>query len=83
MILTLKHLTQRSKAFQVGKVSSKKTTIGYNPIIGGIPTQKNTIYTALKLIEPQMKVVNVGGFPPITTLDLELYICAQEIRFAN
>ena len=57
--------------------------IGYNPIIGGIPTQKNTIYTALKLIEPQMKVVNVGGFPPITTLDLELYICAQEIRFAN
>ena len=25
----------------------------------------------------------VGGFPPITTLDLQLYIIAQEIRFAN
>ena len=58
-----------------------KTTIGYNPIIGGIPTQKNTIYTALKLIERQMEAV--GGCPPITTLDLQLYISAQEIRFAN
>ena len=59
----------------------QNTTIGYNPIIRGIPTQKNTIYTALKLIERQMKAV--GGFPPITTLDLQLYIIAQEIRFAN
>ena len=25
----------------------------------------------------------IGGFPPITTLDLQLYIIAQEIRFAN
>ena len=25
----------------------------------------------------------VGGFPPITILDLQLYIIAQEIRFAN
>ena len=59
----------------------QKTMIGYNPIIRGIPTQKNTIYTALKLIERQMDAV--GRFPPITTLDLQLYIIAQEIRFAN
>ena len=58
-----------------------KTSIGYNPIIRGIPTEKNTIYTGLKLIERQMGTV--GEFPPITTLDLQLYIIAQEIRFAN
>ena len=59
----------------------QKTTIGYNPIIRGIPTRKKTIYTALKLTERQMGAV--GGFPSITTLDLQLYIIAQEIRFAN
>ena len=61
--------------------SCRKTTIGYSPIIREIPTQKNTIYTALKLIERQIEAV--GGLPPITTLDLQLYIIAQEIRFAN
>ena len=58
-----------------------KTSVGYNPIIRGIPTETNTIYTRLNLSERQMGTV--GGFPPITILDLQLYIIAQEIRFAN
>ena len=58
-----------------------KTTVGYNPIIRGIPTKKNTIYTGLKLIKRQMGTA--GELPLVTTLDLQLYIIAQEIRFAD
>ena len=58
-----------------------KTTVGYNLIIRGIATEKNTIYTGLKLIKRQMGTA--GELPPVTTLDLQLYIIPQEIRFAN
>ena len=56
------------------------TTIGYNHIIRGLPTDKNTIYTATKMIEGQMQTIRIEK--PIITADLQLYIIAQEIRFA-
>lgn len=58
-----------------------KTTIGYNPVVQGIPTDWNTIYTGLKLIEKQMRTI--GQETPVVTLDLQLYIIAQEIRLRN
>ena len=58
------------------------TTIGYNPIILGLPNDKSTIYTAMKMIEGQMQTIRMEK--PIITADLQLYIIAhaQEIRFA-
>lgn len=60
---------------------SAKTVIGYNPIIQGIPTDWNTIYTGLKMVEKQMSLI--GQQTPVTTLDLQLYAIAQEIRLRN
>ena len=55
------------------------TTTGYNPIIYGLPSDKNTIYTAMKMIEGQMKMIEIEK--PIIIVDLQLYIDGQEIRF--
>ena len=33
------------------EVPSPMTTTGYNPVVRGIPTDANTIYTGLKVIE--------------------------------
>ena len=57
------------------------TTMGYNPVARGIPTDANTIYTGLKVIEGQMK--QLGQDIPLTTFDLQLYIIAQNLRFKN
>ena len=56
------------------------TTIRYNSIIHGLPTDKNTIYTAMKMTEGQMQTI--GTEKLIISGDLQLYIIAQEIRFA-
>ena len=58
-----------------------KTTIGYNPVVPSLPTNHYTLYTGLKNIERQM--ATPGQTTPVITLDLQLYIIAQEIRFSN
>ena len=57
------------------------TSIGYNPVVPGLPTNADTLYTGLKMIEQQMKTL--GQDTPVVTLDLQLYIIAQEIRYKN
>ena len=54
-----------------------KTTVGYNPVVPNIPTHMNTIYTGMKMIKRQMQML--GQDIPVITLDLQLYIVAQEI----
>ena len=61
--------------------TTEKTVIEYNQIIQGRPTDLNTIYTALKLIEKQMQLINQQT--PVTTFDLQLYAIAKEIRLRN
>ena len=61
--------------------TSTKSTIGYNPVIRGNPTDWNTIYTGLKLVEQQMWTI--GQDIPVITLDLQLYSIAQAIRLRN
>ena len=58
-----------------------KTTIGYNPVVPGLPNNHDMLYTGLKNIERQ--VATLGQTTPAITLDLQLYIIAQEIRFNN
>ena len=58
-----------------------ETVIGYNPVVRGTPADLDTIYTGLKIIEKQMRAM--GQDYPVTTLDLQLYIVAQNIRFRN
>ena len=57
------------------------TTTGYNPVVRGIPTDANTIYTGLKVTEGQMK--QLGQNIPVITFDLQLYVIAQNLGFKN
>ena len=72
--LDIKALNPKEQSFQVGKVSmqffninltnSRKKTllVGYNPINRAIPTQKNTIYTALTLFRlGSLGTIRLGG----------------------
>ena len=56
-------------------------TTGYDPVIRGIATDVNTIYTGLKVSEGQMK--QLGQDTPVITFDLQLYVIAQNLRFKN
>ena len=58
-----------------------KTTVAYNPIVPGIPASMDTMYTGWKKIEAQM--LSLGQESPVITLDLQLYIIAQQVRFHN
>ena len=60
---------------------STMTTTGYNPVVRGIPTDANTIYTGLKVTEGQMK--QLGQVIPVITIDLQLYVIVQNLRFKN
>ena len=60
---------------------SPMTTTGYNPVVRGIPTDANTIYTGLKVTEGQMK--QLGQNIPVITFDLQLYVIAQNLGFKN
>ena len=78
----------QSSLYQAGQVSSDKfeepspmTTTRYNSVVRGIPTDPNTIYTGLKVIEGQMK--QLGQDIPVTTFDLQLYVIAQNLRFKH
>ena len=51
-------------------------TTGYNPVVRGIPTDTNTIYTGLKVIEGQIK--QLGQDVPVITFDLQLYVIAVQ-----
>ena len=44
------------------------TTTGYNPVVCGIPTDANNIYTGLKVTENQM--MQLGQDIPVITFDL-------------
>ena len=57
------------------------TTTGYNPVVRGIPTKANTIYTGLKVTEGQMK--QLGQNIPVITFDLQLHVMAQNLRLKN
>ena len=57
------------------------TNIGYNPVIQGLPIDMNTIYTGIKIVEKQTRML--GQDIPVTTFDLQLYIIAQEVRLRN
>ena len=59
----------------------KLTNIGYNPVIQGLPTDMNTIYTGIKIVEKQTRML--GQNTPVITFDLQLYIIAQEVRLKN
>ena len=56
----------------------KATNIGYNPVIQGLPTDMNTIYTGIKIVEKQ--IIMLGQDKPVITFALQLYIIAQEVR---
>ena len=47
------------------------TTTGYNPVVRGIPTNANTMYTGLKVTEGQMK--QLCQDMPVITFVLQLY----------
>lgn len=53
----------------------KVTNLGYNPVIQGLPTEMNTIYTGIKIVEKQTRMF--GQATPVITFDLQLYIIAQ------
>lgn len=57
--------------------STAKTVIGYIPIIQSAPTDWNTIYTGLKMIDKQMQLINQQT--PVTTFGLQFYAIAKEI----
>ena len=59
----------------------KMTSLGYNPVIQGLPTDMNTIYTGIKIVEKQTRML--GQNTPVITFDLQLYIIAQEVRLRN
>ena len=61
-------------SFKTEDTTEKKTVIGNK----GRPTDWNTIYTGLKRIEKQMQLMNQQA--PLTTIGLQLYAIAQEIR---
>ena len=35
----------------------KMTNLGYNPVIQGLPTDMNTIYTGIKIVENQTRML--------------------------
>ena len=55
--------------------------MGYNLIIHATLYHVNTIYSGLKLIEKQM--LALGQETPVITMDLQLYIIAQEVCQRN
>ena len=59
----------------------KMTSLGYNPVLQGLPTDMNTIYTGIKIVEKQTRLL--GQNTPVITFDLQLYIIAQEVRLRN
>ena len=61
--------------------SSPMTTAGYNPVVRGIPTDANTIYTGLKVTEGQM--MQLDQDIPVITFDLQLYVIAQNLWLKN
>ena len=64
-------------SFKSEDTTEKKNIIGYNQR----PTDWNTVYTDLKLIDKQMQLINQQN--PVTTFDLKLCAIAQEIRLIN
>ena len=65
-------------AFMQLKEEVKVTNLGYNPVIQGLPIDMNTIYTGIKIVEKQTRML--GKDIPVITFDLQLYIIAQEVR---
>ena len=59
----------------------KMTSLGYNPVLQGLPTDMNTIYTGIKIVEKQTRLL--GQNSSVITFDLQLYIIAQEVRLRN
>ena len=50
-------------------------------MIQGLPTDMNTIYTGIKIVDNQTRML--GQSTPVITFDLQLYIIAQEVRLWN
>ena len=69
------------RAIMQFSTEKKMTNLGYNPVIQGLPTDMNTIYTGIKIVENQTRML--GQSTPVITFDLQLYLIAQEVRLRN